>query len=172
MNGIGRTGRMAALACAGTFALAFTGCQSVSQDKYRAGFHAEIVPAKFKPLVEPIRGAPTATGTADSLTAFWILPLEWPSKFSSDPNSPESCFGDALKDAAVYEACASSGADILLAPRFTEERVTGPLWFFRKRTVSVEGIPARIVGAQEIPLEKWPILFGANSGTQLIRTVQ
>lgn len=148
-----------------------TGCHSIGRDCYRAGMQAEMIPAKFKPNVEAMRGAQPATGSAKSLTVFWILPASWPERFATDPNAPFG-YGDPLRDAAVYEACAASGADILLAPRFTEERTTGPLWFFRSRKVSVEGFPARITGTQEIPVEKWPLLFGPNSGTQLIRTMQ
>lgn len=166
----GKWTRRAALAAAcGAMLAAGAGCHSISQDHYRAGLQAEIVPAKFKPLVEPIRGSQVATGNSKSLVAFWILPLEWPKKFSNDPNT---FYGDWLKDAAVYEACEAAGADILIAPRFKEERIAGPLWFFRMRKVSVEGIPARIVGAEEIPVEKWPLLFGGASGTQLIKTVK
>lgn len=159
----------AVVACGLAWMALGSGCHSVAQDHYRAGLQAEILPAKFKPVVQPMDGAPVAKGGSKSVTVFWILPVQWPEKFSHDPNA---FYGDWLKDAAVYEACAKSGADILLAPRFTEERVTGPLWFFRKRNVSVEGIPAKIVGAQEIPVEKWPLLFGPNSGTQVIKTVK
>lgn len=159
-----------------------TGCHSIGQDHYRAGMHAEMVGARFKPTIEPLHNAEVAKGTAKSFILFWILPLEWPTHFSNAATSdePRGGFfsrlffhpGDPLRDAAVYEACASSDADILLAPRFTEECHCGPLWIFKQRTVSVEGIPARITGAQEIPIEKWPLLFGPNSGTQLIKNAQ
>lgn len=165
------TARAVLLGVALALAALVSGCHSIAQDRYRAGLQAEMIPAKFKPTVEVIRGAPTATGSAKSMIVFWILPVMWPERFAPDPNAPFG-HGDWLHDAAVYEACAASGADILLAPRFTEERTTGLLWFFRSRKVSVEGIPARVTGAQEIPVEKWPLLFGPNSGTQLIRTVQ
>ena len=157
-----------------------TGCHSIGQDHYRAGTHAEMVGARFKPTIEPIHNAEIAKGSAKSFVLFWILPLEWPTHFSNSATSeePRGGFfarifqhGDPLRDAAVYEACASTDADILLAPRFTEEYHSGPLWIFKQRKVWVEGIPARITGAQEIPIEKWPLLFGPNSGTQLIKTV-
>ena len=147
-----------------------SGCHSIGQDCFRAGMQTEMIPAKFKPNVEIIRGAQSVSGSAKSMTVFWILPAVWPERFAPDPNTPFG-YGDPLRDAAVYEACAASGADILIAPRFTEERTVGPLWFFRSRKVSVEGIPARINGAEEIPVGKWPLLFGPNSGTQLIRTL-
>ncbi len=150
-----------------------TGCTSVWQDHYTAGMGAEMVDAKFKPTVETMPGA-KAKGSAKSSVVFWFIPASWPNFFSSEANEETKGFfhfRDPLREAAVYEACNASGADILLAPRFTEERHTGFLWFFRKRTVSVEGIPARVTGAKEIPVEKWPLLFGANSGTQLIKNV-
>lgn len=165
------TVRTALLGAALVMATLASGCHSIAQDRYRAGLQAEIIPAKFKPTVEAMPGAKPATGSAKTMTVFWILPVMWPERFAPDPNAPFG-YGDWLRDAAVYEACAASGADILLAPRFTEERTTGLLWFFRSRKVTVEGFPARITGAKEIPVEKWPLLFGPNSGTQVIRTIQ
>lgn len=170
-------GAALALACLGLT----TGCHSVGQDHYKAGMHAEMVNAKFRPTVEPLRTSAVAKGEAKSFVLFWFIPLEWPTHFSNAANSMHARGGffyrlfhgynDPLRDAAVYEACAASGADILLAPRFVEERINGPLWIFRQRKVSVEGFPARITGVQEIPMEKWPLLFGPNSGTQLIKTI-
>ena len=165
------TSRAILLGTALALAALASGCHSIAQDRYRAGLHAEMIPAKFKPTIEAMPVTQPATGSAKFLAVFWILPVIWPDRFSPDPNAPFG-YGDWLRDAAVYEACKASGADILIAPRFTEERTTGLLWFFRSRKVSVEGFPAKITGAKEIPVEKWPLLFGPNSGTQVIRTIQ
>ena len=73
-----------------------------------------------------------------------------------------------VANAAIYDACKKSGASILLAPRFIEEEETGFLWFSGKKTITVEGVPARITGAEEIPVDQWPIIFGAQSGTQKV----
>ena len=75
-----------------------------------------------------------------------------------------------LANAAVYDACTRSGASILLAPRFTVSEESSFLWFSGKKTVTVEGVPARITGAEEIPVEQWPVLFGTQSGT--VKTIQ
>ena len=147
----------------------FAGCRSTTQDAYRLPFEAKTVPAKFKPTVEVIENQGAAKGDASREKIFWFIPVAAPDKFSTNP-SGLSFLDDELKSAAIYQACKATGADIILAPRFTEERYSSFLWFHRTRKVRVEGIPAKITGAEEIPVEQWPILFGANSGTQVIKT--
>lgn len=147
-------------------AIASTGCHTVTADLYKADTDAEMVPAKFKPTVEVMKDKGLVTGSARSAYAFWIIPTEYPNKFSTIKGS----FGlpYSLANAAMYDACQKSGASILLAPRFTVKRYTSFLWFMGDTEVTVTGIPAKIKGAEEIPVESWPTLFGPQSGTQKI----
>ena len=138
-------------------AIIFSACTSVNQDIKRVPLDAKIVPAKFKPTVEVIKDPAVAKGTSESEKVLWLLTTKYPNKFA-----PVAALEDPLRAAAIYDACQKSGADIILAPRFTEERYTSFLWFFKTRKVSVEGIPAKIVGAEELPVEKWRELFGTS----------
>lgn len=162
--------KSAILAVGTVMAFMLVGCSSLHQDHLRASLDAKIVPAKFKPTVVVMKDKGIVSGYADSKSIFWIIPCKTPNKFSSNPNSGGvSIFEDQLKAAAIYDACQKCGADIILAPRFTERRFASFLWFYKERAITVEGIPAKITGAEEIPIEDWPILFGTASGTQLIK---
>ena len=153
-----KTMPLAALALA---AFALAGCKSTTQDFMKLPLDARIVPAKFKPIVEVMKDAGVAKGSAYGEKIFWIIPVSGPDKFASNSAAGIMAFAeDPMKAAAVYQACKSVGADILLAPRFTEERYASFLWFNKTRKVSVEGVPAKITGAAEIPVEDWAELFG------------
>ena len=159
-------------------ALTLTACTSVNQDFKRVPLDADIVPAKFKPTVEVIKTPTVARGNSESERIFWIISSKYPRKFASTGAAVDAAnngflaglfaknYEDPLKSAAVYDACKKAGADILLAPRFTTERYVGFLWFLRSRKVSVEGIPARIVGAEEIPVDQWKELFPSGCSCQ------
>jgi len=148
-----------------------TGCKTTISDCFRSDLQTRLVPAKFKPTVEVMAHKGVVKGTARQSYWFWFFPHDTPNSFAH-----ELCDGSAnplmipsVYNAAVYDACEKSGASILLAPRFIETETTGFLWFCGEKTVTVEGVPARITGAKEIPVELWPVLFGEHSGT--IRTV-
>lgn len=133
----------------------FIGCANVTnQDHYRATPAVGIKSVQFQPQVEVIEGK-TAVGTASGASIFWIFATEYPEKFSNNLSSGGamgflSSFEDPIRAAAVYEACAASGADILLAPRFTESYKSVFFGFKKHKTVTVKGIPAKIVGAKEV----------------------
>lgn len=150
-------------------AIAFCGCKTTIEDHHRANLKTSLVPAKFKPTVEVMKEKGIVRGTAVKSYWFWFFGKESPDSFSHEIIDG---FGGlmipSVANAAIYDACKKSGASILLAPRFIEEEETGFLWFSGKKTITVEGVPARITGAEEIPVDQWPIIFGAQSGTQKI----
>ena len=115
---------------------------------------------------------PFYKGTAKKSYWFWIFNHESPDSFAHEiMGSFNGLMIPTVYNAAVYDACDKSGASIILAPRFTETTTTSFLWFSGEKTVTVEGVPARITGAEEIPVEKWPEIFGSQSGTQKVITV-
>lgn len=158
-------GLAVAIGCAG-------GCKSLVQDANRSDLKTQLVPAKFKPTVEVLKDKGVVRGTATDSYWFWFVSKESPEKFSNEiVDGSSRLFIPRVENAAVYDACQKSGASILLAPRFTFDESSSFLWFSGRTTVTVEGIPARITGAEEIPVSDWPVLFGARSGTQKIVNV-
>lgn len=132
----------------------FIGCaNTTTKDHYRATPAVGIKSVVFQPQVEVIEGK-TAVGTASGKSIFWIFTTEAPENRSNNLSSGAigflSSFEDPIRAAAVYNACEAAGADILLAPRFTESRKSVFLGFKEHRTVTVKGIPAKIVGAKEV----------------------
>ena len=156
---------LAGIAAAGVFC----GCKTTIEDLHRADIKTSIVPAKFKPTVEVMKDKGLVRGTAVKSYWFWFVGKEEPDSFSHEiVDGFGGLMIPTVANAAVYDACSKSGASILLAPRFITEEETGFLWFSGKTTITVEGVPARITGAEEIPVEQWPVIFGTQSGTQKI----
>lgn len=143
-----------------------TGCKTTIDDCFRSDMKTQLVPARFKPSVEVMKDKGVVKGVAKKSYWFWFFPHETPDSFAHEFDDGNGrLMIPSVYNAAVYNACEKSGASILLAPRFTETTTTSFLWFCGDTTVSVEGVPARIVGAEEIPIEQWPVLFGSRSGT-------
>lgn len=163
------------LICASALALVasgMVGCKTTIDDCFRSDLRTDLVAAKFKPTVEVLKDKGVVKGTAKKSYVFWFIPSESPNSFAHEITGIFSgIMIPTVYNAAVYDACEKSGASILLAPRFTETTTTSFLGFSGEKTVSVEGVPARVVGAEEIPVEKWPELFGSQSGTQKVITV-
>lgn len=151
------------------FAAVFSGCRTELSDRFRSNMKTELVPAKFKPKVEVMAEKGVVRGTASASYWFWFFDYGAPDAFAHEyvDGAPQLAL-NTLEDAAVYDACEKAGASILLMPRFTIVNESSFLAFLGTRTVTVEGVPARIVGAEEIPVDQWPILFGPRSGTQKI----
>ena len=145
------------------------GCKSLVQDASRSDLKTQLVPAKFKPTVEVLKDKGVVRGSATESYWFWFVGKDTPETFANeivDGNS--SLFIPSVENAAVYDACKKSGASILLAPRFTFDKTCSFLWFSGRTIVTVEGVPARVTGAEEIPVSDWPVVFGTRSGTQKI----
>jgi len=148
---------------------AFSGCRTELSDRFRSNMKTELVPAKFKPKVEVMKDLGLVRGTSSASYWFWIFDYGKPDAYAHEyvDGAPQLALY-TLEDAALQDACEKSGASILLAPRFTLVDEASFLAFMGTRTVTVEGVPARIVGAEEIPVDQWPVLFGPRSGTQKI----
>ena len=159
-----RTLMLVAALAASMFSI--TGCKTTIDDCFRSDLKTQLVAAKFKPTVEVMKEKGVVKGIAKKSYWFWFFPHETPDSFAHEIYDGFSrLMIPSVYNAAVYDACEKSGASILLAPRFTETKTTSFLWFCGDTTVCVEGVPARIVGAEEIPVEQWPVLFGTQSGT-------
>ena len=157
--------------CIAAVAISIAGCTTTIEDHNRSDLTTQLVPAKFKPTVEVMKDKGIVTGTAVKSYWFWFISHESPNEFSNEiVDGFNGIMIPTVANAAVYDACKKSGASILLAPRFSETEETSFLWFSGKKTITVEGVPARITGAEEIPVEQWPVLFGTQSGT--IKTIQ
>ena len=160
--------KLALMACVAA-AVAVCGCKTTVEDHHRADLKTSLVPAKFKPTVEVMKEKGIVRGTAVKSYWFWFFGKESPDSFSHEiVDGFSGLMIPTVANAAVYDACNKSGASILLAPRFITEEETSFLGFSGKTTITVEGVPARIVGAEEIPVEQWPVVFGTHSGTQKI----
>ena len=157
--------------CLAVAAASLTGCKTTIEDHHRADLKTQLVAAKFKPTVEVMKDRGLVKGVATKSYWFWFVGKEAPETFSHElVDGFGGLMIPTLANAAVYDACTRSGASILLAPRFTVSEESSFLWFSGKKTVTVEGVPARITGAEEIPVEQWPVLFGTQSGT--VKTIQ
>jgi hypothetical protein len=148
-------------------AIAVSGCKTTIEDHHRANLKTSLVAAKFKPTVEVMKEKGLVRGTAVKSYWFWFVGRESPDSFSHEiVEGYSGLMIPSVANAAVYDACKKSGASILLAPRFITEEETSFLGFSGTTTITVEGVPARITGAEEIPVDQWPVIFGAQSGTQ------
>jgi len=145
------------------------GCRTEIADRFSSHMKTELVPAKFKPTVEVMKEKGIVRGTASASYWFWIFDFGRPEAYAHEyvDGAPQLAL-NTLEDAALQDACAKSGAAILLAPRYTLVDESSFLAFMGTRTMTVEGVPARITGAEEIPVDQWPVLFGPKSGTQKI----
>lgn len=132
-------------------AVLVSGCASVKYDDiHRSNLHTALKPAVFKPEVEVI-DQNLVRGTAEK-EKVWFFTTKSPNSYVRDTGSSFHFMGNSLEAAAMYDACQRKpGTTILLAPRFTETRErSGFLGLVSHVTVTVEGIPARVIGAHEV----------------------
>lgn len=130
-----------------------SGCASVKYDDVnRSNLHTTLQPAVFKPEVEVI-AQELVKGTAEK-EKIWFFTTKSPNSYVRDTGSSFHFMGSSLEAAAMYDACQKKpGTTIILAPRFTETRErSGFLGLVAHVTVTVEGIPARVVGAHEVDI--------------------
>ena len=135
----------------GMFAVAATclvGCKSTNVDEWRSDLETQLCPAKFKPVYQVMKDKGVVTGEASESWTWWILG-SGPDTFANEIGGP-LCLKPGVKEAAFHDACAKAGATILLAPRFTVHKKTGWFWFNGETKVTVEGVPAKLVGAEEV----------------------
>lgn len=129
------------------------GCASVKREDFSSAGVGLRAAACFKPRVEILNNGKLVYGTA-TIEKFWIFTTKAPNAFARQMGSGSG--GRSLskaEEAAMYVACADAGATMLIAPRFTETCESSGIFGWNKKiTVTVEGVPAKIVGAEEVPL--------------------
>lgn len=145
--------------------LVVSGCQTVTDDVYSSDTSVSLESSKFRVKTEST-GVQESTGTAEREYLFWFIPISGPSSFAAT-DSDGLLFKDPLKQAALLDACEKSDADILLEPIYEENTDRGPFAFWRKRSVSVKGTPAKVTSVEEIPLKQWGQIYGDSSGTRI-----
>lgn len=128
------------------------GCATVKQDVKVSNANVDLEPVMFEPVTEVI-GKKVVGRATDSSTFWGLISTESPSEFV-DSKAPTSKSFTEIESAAIADACEKSGADIILDPKVTTDEYVGFLGFNRETTVKVDGVPAKIVGAREIPLEE------------------
>lgn len=140
--------KCAALAVVG---VSLVGCKSTNVDEWRSDLKTQLCPAKFKPVYEVMKDKGIVSGEAEAEYTWWFWYKKAPDTFANEIGGPLALkLSPGVAEAAFYDACNKSGATILLAPRFTVYKETGWFWFNGKTKVKVEGVPAKLVGAEEV----------------------
>jgi len=145
-------------------AMAMTGCKTTLDDRWTSDLHTKLCPAAFKPKYEVMADKGIVSGKATKSYWFWFIGKESPDTYAYERNGFPSIV-PTVADAALYDACSKVGAQILLAPRYTVTKEAGILWFDGSTTVTVEGVPARLVGAEEVEC-KGPAPAGCPCGAK------
>ena len=135
-------------------AASMIGCKSTMDDRWCAEMGASIEDAHFKPVYEVLTEKGIVKGEASESYTWWGIFGSGPDTFANEIGGPLT-FKPGLKEAAFADACAKANCQILLAPRYTISKKVGFLWFSGDSKVVVEGIPAVLKTAKEIPLAKW-----------------
>ena len=130
------------------------GCKSTLDDRWRADMETTLEDAHFRPVYEVLKDKGIVSGSAESSFTFWGILGEGPDTFANEIGGPIS-LKPGIKEAAFADACRKANCQILLAPRFTVTKERGILWFSGSDKAVVEGVPAVLKTAEEIPLEKW-----------------
>jgi len=139
------------IAAFAALAVAITGCKSTNVDEWRSDLRTQLCPAKFKPVYEVMKDKGIVKGQATYAYKWWFISTEAPDTFANEIGGPvKLALKPGVAEAAFYDACHKSGATILLAPRYTVTKEAGWFWFSGRTTVTVEGVPARLVGAEEV----------------------
>ena len=135
-------------------AVSLVGCKSTMDDRWRADMATSLESAHFRPVYQVQKEKGLVKGEAESSYTFWGIFGDSPDTFANEIGGP-LVLKPGMKEAAFADACAKANCQILLAPRFTVTKERGFLWFSGKDKAVVEGIPAVLKTAEEIPLEKW-----------------
>ena len=131
-------------------AVVAVGCKSTNVDEWRSDLKTQLCPAKFKPVYEVMKDKGIVSGEAEAEYTWWFWTTKSPNVFANEIGGPLALGPKGVAEAAFYDACNKAGATILLAPRFTVYKETGILWFSGKTKVTVEGVPAKLTGAEEV----------------------
>lgn len=138
----------------GAVVVSFTGCKSTMDDRWRADMGTSLESAHFKPVYEVQKDKGIVKGEAAETYSWWGIVGSAPETFANEIGGPLA-LKPGVKEAAFADACAKANCQILLAPRFTVTKRTGFLWFSGENKAVVEGIPAVLKSAEEVPLKDW-----------------
>ena len=139
------------IAALGAIAVSLAGCRSTNVDEWRSDLKTQLCPAKFKPVYEVMKDKGIVSGEAEAEYTWWFWYTKAPDTFANEIGGPLAIkLSPGVAEAAFYDACNKAGATILLAPRFTVYKEAGWFWFNGKTKVTVEGVPAKLVGAEEV----------------------
>ena len=130
-------------------AVVMSGCRMTAVDEWRSDLKTQLCPAKFKPVYQVMKDKGIVKGKAEESWKWWGLIGEKPDTYANEIGGP-LCLKPGVHEAAFQDACEKAGATILLAPRFTVTKKIGWFWFNGSTRVSVEGVPAKLVGAEEV----------------------
>lgn len=142
-------------ACAlASVAVSMVGCRTTIDDRWRSDLSTTLERAHFRPVYEVQKEKGIVSGQAEETYSWWGLVGKSPDTFANEIGGPLA-LKPGVKEAAFADACKRANCQILLAPRFTVTKEVGFLWFCGSTKAVVEGVPAVLKTAEEIPLEKW-----------------
>ena len=130
------------------------GCKSTLDDRWRSDLDTTLEGAHFRPVYEVQKEKGIVSGQAEETYSWWGIFGTAPDTFANEIGGPLT-LKPGVKEAAFADACKKANCQILLAPRFTVTKETGFFWFSGSNKAVVEGVPAVLKTAEEIPLEKW-----------------
>jgi len=135
-------------------AASLVGCKSTLDDRWRSDMDTTLEDAHFRPVYEVLKDKGIVSGQAEETYSWWGFVGTAPETYANEIGGPLT-LKPGVKEAAFADACKKANCQILLAPRFTVTKETGFLWFNGSLKATVEGVPAVLKTAEEIPLEKW-----------------
>ena len=146
--------KLMVVAAMSAVAASLVGCKSTMDDRWRADMATSLENAHFRPVYQVQKEKGLVKGEAEASYTWWGLFGNGPDTFANEIGGP-LVLRPGMKEAAFADACAKANCQILLAPRFTVTKERGLFWFSGRDKAVVEGIPAVLKTAEEIPLEKW-----------------
>ena len=135
-------------------AMSMVGCKTTIDDRWRSDLDTTLENAHFRPVYEVLKDKGIVSGEAKEEYSWWGIVGSGPDTFANEIGGPLT-LKPGVKEAAFADACKKANCQILLAPRFTVTKETGFFWFSGSNKAVVEGVPAVLKTAEEIPLEKW-----------------
>ena len=146
--------KMMTVLALGVAAATLAGCKSTLDDRWRADMDTTLENAHFRPVYEVMKDKGIVKGEASEEYSWWGFVGTSPEVYANEIGGPIS-LKPGVKEAAFADACSKAGCQILLAPRFTVTKERGIFWFWGKNKAVVEGVPAVLKTAEEIPLDEW-----------------
>ena len=135
-------------------AVSMAGCKTTIDDRWRSDMATTLEDAHFRPVYEVLKDKGIVSGQAEETYSWWGIFGSGPDTFANEIGGPLT-LKPGVKEAAFADACKKANCQVLLAPRFTVTKEVGFLWFSGSLKATVEGVPAVLKTAEEIPLEKW-----------------